>query len=52
MYCHYRKNNRPLAIKYYKQCKQVLAEEFDVEPTEATKQMSVMILGEEEPLVG
>lgn len=52
MYCHYQKNNRPLAIKYYKQCKQVLAEEFDVEPTEATKQMYVMILGEEEPLVG
>lgn len=52
MYCYYQKNNRPLAIKYYKQCKQVLAEEFDVEPTEATKQMYVMILGEEEPLVG
>ncbi|MGE6260968.1 BTAD domain-containing putative transcriptional regulator [Heyndrickxia sporothermodurans] len=48
MYCHYQKNNRPQAIKYYISCKKVLAKEFGVEPMEATKNMYEMILAAEE----
>lgn len=44
MFCHYQKNNRPLALKYYKKCCDILEEEFGVEPMETTKQMYEIVL--------
>lgn len=47
MYCYYRKNNRPQAMKWYQKCKNVLEEELGVSPLEPTKQMHDMILESE-----
>jgi LuxR family transcriptional regulator, maltose regulon positive regulatory protein len=47
MYCYYRKNNRPQAMKWYRKCKVVLEEELGVSPLEPTKQMYDMIIESE-----
>jgi LuxR family transcriptional regulator, maltose regulon positive regulatory protein len=44
MYCYYRKNNRPQAMKWYQKCTQVLEEELGVTPLEPTKRMYDMII--------
>lgn len=44
MYCYYRKNNRPQALKWYKKCKDVLEEELGVTPLQPTKHMYHMII--------
>jgi LuxR family transcriptional regulator, maltose regulon positive regulatory protein len=44
MYCYYRKNNRPKAIKWYEKCIEILEEELGVTPLEPTKHMYEMIL--------
>jgi LuxR family maltose regulon positive regulatory protein len=44
MYCYYRKNNRPAAIKWFQKCTEVLEEELGVSPLEPTKLMLEMIL--------
>jgi LuxR family transcriptional regulator, maltose regulon positive regulatory protein len=44
MYCYYRKNNRPHAIKWYEKCIQILEEELGVSPLEPTHHMYEMIL--------
>jgi LuxR family transcriptional regulator, maltose regulon positive regulatory protein len=44
MYCYYRKNNRPAAIKWFQRCTEVLEEELGVSPLEPTKQMLEMIM--------
>jgi LuxR family maltose regulon positive regulatory protein len=44
MYCYYRKNNRPKAIKWYQKCTEVLEEELGVTPLEPTKHMHEMIM--------
>jgi LuxR family transcriptional regulator, maltose regulon positive regulatory protein len=47
MYCYYRKNNRPQAMKWFEKCKVVLEEELGVSPLEPTKQMYDMIIESE-----
>ncbi|MEH7414418.1 BTAD domain-containing putative transcriptional regulator [Neobacillus drentensis] len=47
MYCYYRKNNRPQAMKWYQRCKEVLEEELGVTPLEPTKHMYQMIIESE-----
>ncbi|MCM3568267.1 BTAD domain-containing putative transcriptional regulator [Neobacillus mesonae] len=47
MYCYYRKNNRPHAIKWYQKCTEVLEEELGVTPLEPTKHMYSMIIESE-----
>ncbi len=47
MYCFYRKNNRPQAIKWYKKCTEVLEKELGVTPLEPTKHMFQMIIESE-----
>jgi LuxR family transcriptional regulator, maltose regulon positive regulatory protein len=47
MYCYYRKNNRPQAMKWYQKCMTVLEEELGVSPLEPTKQMHEMIIESE-----
>ncbi|MFP7297470.1 BTAD domain-containing putative transcriptional regulator [Neobacillus niacini] len=47
MYCYYRKNNRPQAMKWYQTCLKVLEEELGVSPLEPTKQMYDMIIESE-----
>jgi DNA-binding SARP family transcriptional activator len=44
MYCYYRKNNRPYAIKWYKTCTRVLEEELGVPPLDPTRHMYKMIM--------
>ncbi len=44
MYCYYRKNNRPQAMKWYQKCNAVLQEDLGVSPLEPTKQMHDMII--------
>jgi DNA-binding SARP family transcriptional activator len=44
MYCYYRKNNRPYAIKWYKKCTEVLEEELGVSPLDPTRHMYKMIM--------
>jgi DNA-binding SARP family transcriptional activator len=44
MYCYYRKNNRPYAMKWFKKCTEVLEEELGVTPLEPTKHMYNMIM--------
>jgi LuxR family transcriptional regulator, maltose regulon positive regulatory protein len=44
MYCYYRKNNRPQAMKWYQKCTEVLEEELGVSPLEPTKHMYNMII--------
>ena len=44
MYCYYRKNNRPQAMKWYKKCTDVLEEELGVTPLEPTRHMYEMII--------
>ncbi len=44
MYCYYRKNNRPQAMKWYKKCTDVLEEELGVTPLEPTRHMYDMII--------
>jgi LuxR family transcriptional regulator, maltose regulon positive regulatory protein len=44
MYCYYRKNNRPQAIKWYEKCIQILEDELGVSPLEPTFHMYEMIL--------
>lgn len=43
MYCYYRKNNRPFAMKWYQKCCLVLKEELGVAPLEPTRHMYEMI---------
>lgn len=47
MYCYYRKNNRPQAMKWFQKCKVVLEEELGVYPLEPTKKMYELILHSE-----
>ncbi|PLS01012.1 BTAD domain-containing putative transcriptional regulator [Neobacillus cucumis] len=47
MYCYYRKNNRPQAMRWYKKCTEVLEEELGVTPLEPTKHMYQMIIESE-----
>lgn len=47
MYCYYRKNNRPQAMKWYQRCIEVLEEELGVTPLEPTKHMYQMIIESE-----
>jgi LuxR family transcriptional regulator, maltose regulon positive regulatory protein len=47
MFCYYRKNNRPQAMKWYKKCTEVLEEELGVTPLEPTKHMYQMIIESE-----
>lgn len=44
MFCYYRKNNRPQAIKWYKKCCEVLEKELGVTPLEPTRHMYEMII--------
>ncbi|WML30348.1 BTAD domain-containing putative transcriptional regulator [Neobacillus sp. OS1-32] len=44
MYCYYRKNNRPQAMKWYQKCVRVLQEELGVIPLEPTQHMYKMII--------
>lgn len=44
MFCYYRKNNRPQAIRWYKKCSEVLEEELGVTPLEPTRHMYEMII--------
>jgi LuxR family transcriptional regulator, maltose regulon positive regulatory protein len=44
MYCYYRKNNRPQAMKWYDRCIEILEEELGVTPLEPTKHMYEMIV--------
>jgi DNA-binding SARP family transcriptional activator len=44
MYCYYRKNNRPYAIKWYQKCYEVLEEELGVPPLDPTRHMYKMIM--------
>jgi LuxR family transcriptional regulator, maltose regulon positive regulatory protein len=44
MYCYYRKNNRPQAIKWYHKCCEILEQELGVSPLEPTINMYEMIL--------
>jgi LuxR family transcriptional regulator, maltose regulon positive regulatory protein len=44
MYCYYRKNNRPQAIKWYEKCIEFLEEELGVTPLEPTRHMYEMII--------
>lgn len=44
MFCYYRKNNRPQAIKWYKKCCEVLEQELGVTPLEPTRHMYDMII--------
>lgn len=48
MFCYYRKNNRPFAIKWYQRCGEILERELGVSPLEPTKHMYEMILQAEE----
>ncbi|MFK9089879.1 BTAD domain-containing putative transcriptional regulator [Bacillus salipaludis] len=47
MYCYYRKNNRPHAMKWYQKCTTVLEEELGVTPLEPTRHMYEMIIESE-----
>ncbi|MEL7377203.1 MAG: bacterial transcriptional activator domain-containing protein, partial [Bacteroidota bacterium] len=40
------KGNRPMAIKTYKKCEEVLEEEFGIEPLPETKRLMREIKGE------
>lgn len=44
MFCYYRKNNRPQAIRWYRKCCDVLEEELGVTPLEPTRHMYDMII--------
>ncbi|WP_318509612.1 BTAD domain-containing putative transcriptional regulator [Bacillus sp. T3] len=44
MYCYYRKNNRPQAMKWYKKCCETLENELGVTPLEPTIQMYELIV--------
>ncbi|WP_270179734.1 BTAD domain-containing putative transcriptional regulator [Alkalihalobacillus sp. CinArs1] len=46
MYCYYQRNNRPQAMRLYRECTVKLREELAVEPMESTKQMYDMICSE------
>lgn len=48
MFCFYRKNNRPFALKWYKKCCDILEEELGVSPLEPTRHMYEMILEADE----
>lgn len=48
MFCYYRKNNRPFAMKWYKKCCEILEEELGVKPLEPTRHMYEMIVEAEE----
>ncbi|MBO0962485.1 transcriptional regulator [Neobacillus sp. MM2021_6] len=47
MYCYYRKNNRPHAMKWYQKCTEVLEVELGVTPLEPTRHMYNMIIESE-----
>lgn len=47
MYCYYRKNNRPQAMRWFQKCTEVLEEELGVRPLEPTKHMYLMIIESE-----
>ncbi|SEM22049.1 transcriptional activator domain-containing protein [Mesobacillus persicus] len=46
MFCYYRKNNRPFAMKWYQKCCKILEDELGVTPLEPTRQMYEMILAD------
>ncbi|WP_413356518.1 BTAD domain-containing putative transcriptional regulator [Robertmurraya sp. 2P01SA] len=48
MFCYYRKNNRPFAMKWYQKCSEILEEELGVTPLEPTQHMYEMILEAQE----
>ncbi|MBM4763529.1 BTAD domain-containing putative transcriptional regulator [Bacillus sp. B15-48] len=50
MFCYYRKNNRPYAIKWYKKCCKVLEDELGVPPLDPTRHMYEMILSAEQSI--
>lgn len=47
MFCYYRKNNRPQAIKWYQKCTEVLRLELGVTPLEPTSRMYEKIIASE-----
>lgn len=47
MYCYFRKNNRPQAIKWYQKCTKILKEELGVTPLEPTRNMYKSIIESE-----
>lgn len=44
IYCYYRKNNRPYALKLYEKCCEILEKEMCVKPLESTTSMYKMVL--------
>jgi LuxR family transcriptional regulator, maltose regulon positive regulatory protein len=44
MFCYYRKNNRPQAIKWYRKCCEVLEQELGVSPLDPIRHMHEMII--------
>lgn len=44
MFCYYRKNNRPFAMKWYQKCCKILEDELGVTPLDPTQRMYEMIL--------
>ena len=44
MYCYYRMNNRPQAIKLYRQCCEILERELGIGPLPTTRKMHQMIV--------
>ncbi|MEZ7170417.1 BTAD domain-containing putative transcriptional regulator [Sporosarcina sp. OR05] len=46
MYAHYQLQNRPQSIKWFKKCKEVLQNEYAINPMETTEQMYKMIMNE------
>lgn len=44
MFCYYRKNNRPFALKWYQKCCEILEDELGVSPLEPTRHMYEMII--------
>ncbi|PLR97692.1 BTAD domain-containing putative transcriptional regulator [Bacillus sp. T33-2] len=44
IFCYYRKNNRPQAIKWYKKCCKTLEDELGVSPLEQTRHMYRMVI--------
>jgi DNA-binding SARP family transcriptional activator len=47
MYCYYRKNNRPYALRWYEKCCETLENELGVPPLEPTQHMYDMIVESE-----
>jgi LuxR family transcriptional regulator, maltose regulon positive regulatory protein len=50
MYCYYRQNNRPQAIKYYKKCTRILEKELGIKPMPATTTIYQKVLEGDYPI--